>query len=511
MESPRKELGKYLTMVVKRRYLFVFLALAIMSLFAWGGYLLPTKYEAKSTIFIEKTMISELVKGITISPSITEKVRVLRYALLSRGLILRVMKDLDLDTKAKNAKQQELMIEDLQERTEISVKGNDLFIVSMRDEDARLATNYVNALVRRYLEENVSAKREESYGANRFLAEQLSLFKEKLNKADEQVIKFRQKQGVAVAMDEEGLVGEIKVYKAQMDEARMRRNELASTLRTVRMQMKSVQPTVAILSTRAGGGNIPALENRIKMLLVSYTENYPEIVKLRAEIEAVKKQNQAPDVGGVPSEEMTTVNPVYQQLEQAALQTEAEIGALNAKLGQLGGLIAERERELRDVPANKKMLGDLEQERSTYKNMYAELQARAGVSEVSKQMEVEDKSASFRIVDPAVLPVKPVSPNRVKLILAGIFLGIVGGFGGVLLREALDSSIKDLHVLKGLGVSVLAVIPKITNAAEDLETKKRDRKVFIAAGCYLMVICLLLVHEMLSLTYVDRMFSFLRL
>jgi polysaccharide chain length determinant protein (PEP-CTERM system associated) len=510
MESPRKELGKYLAMVVKRRYLFVIVALAIMSVFAWGGYLLPTKYEAKSTIFIEKTVIGELVKGIAISPSIEDKVRVLRYALLSRGLILRVMKDMDLDVKAKTPKQQELMIEDFQKRTEISVKGNDLFIVSMRDKDPRLATNYVNALVRRYLEENVSAKREESYGANRFLAEQLALFKEKLNKADEQVIMFRQKQGVAVAMDEEGIVGEIKVYKAQMDEARMRRNELASTLRTVKVQMRSVQPTVSILSTKGGGGSVQALENRIKMLLVSYTENYPEIVKLRAEIEAIKKQNKAP-AAGVASEEMTTVNPVYQQLEQAALQTEAEIQALNAKIGQLGGLIAERERELRDVPANKKRLADLEQERSTYKNMYAELQARAGVSEVSKQMEVEDKSASFRIVDPAVVPVKPVSPDRVKLILAGIFLGIVGGFGGVLLREALDSSIKDLHALKGLGVTILAVIPKMTNAAEELETQRRDRKVFIAAGCYFMVICLLLVHEILKLTYVDHIFSFLQL
>lgn len=511
MESPRKELGKYLAMIVKRRYLFVVVALAVMSVFAWGGYLLPTKYEAKSTIFIEKTVIGELVKGIAISPSIADKVRVLRYALLSRGLILRVMNDLDLDVKAKTPKQQELMIEDFQKRTEISVKGNDLFIVSIRDKDPRLATNYVNALVRRYLEENVSAKREESYGANRFLAEQLALFKQKLNKADEEVIKFRQKQGVAVAMDEEGIVKEIKVFKAQMDEGRMRRNELASTLRTVRIQMKSVQPTVSILSTKAGGGSVQALENRIKLLLVSYTENYPEIVKLRAEIEAIKKQNKAPAAGGVASEEMTTVNPVYQQLEQAALQTEAEIQALNAKIGQLGGLIAERERELRNVPANKKLLADLEQERSTYKNMYAELQARAGVSEVSKQMEVGDKSAAFRIVDPAVVPVKPVSPDRVKLILAGIFLGIVGGFGGVLLREALDSSIKDLHTLKGLGVTILAVIPKMTNAAEELEVQKRDRKVFIAAGCYFMVICLLLVHEILKLTYIDHIFSFLQL
>lgn len=510
MESPREELGKYLSMVVKRRYLFVGLALAIMSVFAWGGFLISTIYEAKSTIFIEKTVIGELVKGIAVSPSIEDRVRVLRYALLSRGLILRVIKDLDLDANAKSPKQQELMVEDFQKRTEVSVKGNDLFIVSIRDKNPLLATNYVNTLVRRYLEENVSAKREESYGADRFLTEQIALFKEKLDKADEKVIKFRQKQGVAVAMDEEGIIAGIKLYKTQMDDARMKRNELASILRTVRMQMQNIPPTVSILSTRSGGGSVQALQSRINMLLVSFTENYPEIVKLRAEIEAIKKQNQAQPVGGVLSEEMMTVNPVYQQLEQSALQAEAEIEALSANLRQLGGLIAERERELRNMPASRKVLADLEQERSTYKKMYAELQARAGVSEVSKQMEVEDKSSSFRIVDPAVLPVKPVSPNRAKLILAGIFLGIVGGFGGVLLREALDSSIKDVQVLKGLGVTVLAVIPRMKNDEEDQKTNRMDKRVLFPAGCYFLVICLLLAHEMLGLTYVDRAFLFLR-
>ncbi|MDD3295563.1 MAG: chain length-determining protein, partial [Geobacteraceae bacterium] len=195
MESPRKELGKYLSMITKRRYLFIVVALVIMSIFAWGSFCLPKKYEAKSTIFIEKTVISELVKGIAISPSMEDRIRVLRYALLSRGLILRVMKDIDLDAALKSPKKQEEAIEEFQKRTQLTIKGGDLFIVSLRDEDPRLATNFVSNLVRRYVEENVSAKREESFGATRFLSEQLTLFKDKLNKADDAVIKFRQKQG----------------------------------------------------------------------------------------------------------------------------------------------------------------------------------------------------------------------------------------------------------------------------------------------------------------------------
>jgi len=70
---------------------------------------------------------------------------------------------------------------------------NDLFIVSYR---AAIPSrrDYVNTLVRRYIEENMTENREEAYGANRFLAEQIKYFKEKLDQSDAEIIKFRKRR-----------------------------------------------------------------------------------------------------------------------------------------------------------------------------------------------------------------------------------------------------------------------------------------------------------------------------
>ena len=74
-----------------------------------------------------------------------------------------------------------------------------------------------------------------------------------------------------------------------------------------------------------------------------------------------------------------------------------------------------------------------------------------GQSEVSKQMEIGNKAATFRIVDPAILPKVPVSPNILKMLLLTLVGGLGCGFGTVFIRENLDTRVRDISFLYDLG------------------------------------------------------------
>jgi polysaccharide biosynthesis transport protein len=513
MVSKNSEIQKYYKMVVKRRYLFLSVALLVMSLFVWGCFFLPKKYEASSTVFIEKNVIKDLVQGITFTPSIEDKIRVLKYAMLSRVFLTSVLRDIDQDTTTKNDRQLEEMISEFQKDTQINVRGNDLFIVTYRNKDPKLATAYINTLVRKYVEQNVSNKREQSYGADSFLTEQIKSFKDKADKSDEEIIKFRQQQGVFVGVDEPAIISEIKTYQAELDAIKIKRNELIAVQDTLKRQLKSEDHyTVAIMSSKGGESTskeITLLENKIKQLSIKYTENYPEVIRLRTMIETLKKQKTGSKAGGAENtyeSELSTINPVRQSLQQQAYQIESEIEAMSAKQQQLRMAIASKERELRNVPVDKKKLTDLEKGRESSKQIYEQLVLRQGQAQLSKDMEVSDKATTFRIVDPAIVPKKPVSPNRVKMILLGILAGFAAGVGAVLVRETLDSSFKDVHDLRTLGYQVLAVIPTISNESDEQKIKKQDRLVFGTAAAYMVVICLTLVHEMLGFTFIETVF-----
>ncbi|WP_306536962.1 XrtA system polysaccharide chain length determinant [Geobacter sp.] len=514
MELHSNEFQKYYKMLVKRRYLFIASALLIMSVVVWGSFFLPKQYEAKSTVFIERSVIKDMVKGLTITPSIDDKIRVLRYAMLSRENVLNVLKKLDYDVTVKNDKALEEMVAGFQGKTDINIKGSDLFFVSYTDKDPQRAMEYVNALVRSYVESNASSKREDAYGANRFITEQVKLYKDKVDQAEEAIIKYRQSKGVYMSVDDRALISDIKAYQTEMDTMRIRRNELVATRNSIKQQLTGEEPfTVAVLNTRKGGGSsdaqITMRENRIKQLLSSYTENYPEIIKLKAEIEGLKTQPKSLDVmdKGTTESEMSTLNPIHQDLKQRLSMAESELSAIDAKLRQLGSVIGRKEGELRNIPTEKLKLAELEKERDAHRTIYEQLLARQGQSEVSKQMEVEDKATNFRIVDPAVVPTKPVSPNRVRLILLGILAGFAGAAGIVFLRETIDTSVRESATIKQMGLEVIAVIPRIFNAAEEERIKKRDRLVYIIAGSYMLIIVSALIHEVMGFTLLESLIN----
>lgn len=486
------EFFKYLQIVYKRRYLSLSIALAVMSGIIAYSYHLPKMYKVDSTVFIEENVIKNLVKGIAITPETEDQVRVLKYALVSRDIISKVLAELEIDRTTHSDSELQALITGLRERIQISMRErNNLFTVSLVDMNPRFAQDFINRLINRYLEENLSAKREETYGATRFLSEQLALEKEKLDRAEDAIIDFRKSQGIFMSRDEQSLLADINQYQKEIEALRLTSDTLVAKRQQLAAQLKSLDPTVSIFSEQQVEDRVATLEKRLSQLLLSYTENYPEVIKVKAEIE-VLRQAAEHGGGGVTESRMTSVNPVYQEIQQQRLAVEAEISSLQARQQLLQKLIQTREGELKHVPENRKQLAILEQERNSHRKLYDELLGRLGQSEVSKQMEIGGKTTTFRVVDPAILSSVPVSPNMLKMILMAVAGGLAAGVGAAVLRDCLDGSVKNISQVQDLGIEVLAVIPRVTTP--QFETRQRRKDIFAAgvASVYLLgVVCLL--------------------
>lgn len=510
MESPRTEFMRYVKLIVEKRYLFTVVYLIVMSIIVWGSYFIPKQYEAKSTVFIERNVIEELVKGIAITPSMGSRIQVLRDTMLSRSLILSVLRKLDLDSRAEDDKALEMMILKFRENTTINVKKNNLINISFINKDPALAMDFVNNLVSVYVENNIFAKREEAYDATKFLDRQVDFFKEKIDKGEDEIIKFRQEQGIFVAMDERSIINEMKNYEGEIERIKIRINELTATKDSIQGQLAGEKQLIVTMSKKDISGTIGALEKKLNQLLVSYTESYPEVIKLKADIEALKQQQSVQtevQSREQPESEANEVNTVYQQLKQKVIEIEAEIKSLTAKSKNLNELIRKKEGELRNIPESKKKLSDLMKDRDSYKSVYENLLTRLSQSEVSKQMEIEDKATTFRIIEPAIMPTMPVSPNRLLLILAGIVFGLLGGFGVVFLLDYIDNSIKTLEDLKTLGLPLLATIPRMQTAEDLIRIKKKDKWLYSVVGLYMICILGVFAMELLGLTYVEEFIS----
>ncbi|MEA5115742.1 MAG: XrtA system polysaccharide chain length determinant [Geobacteraceae bacterium] len=478
---------KYLGLLTKHKRLYVIVALAIMTAAVVTGYVLPKKYEAKSIIYIEKNVLNDLLRGFaggaTGSASRDETQQRLNSSIkmmTARSILTKVMNDLDLNVKKQTDAELEDNILSLQKNTNVQLNSNDgLITVSFTHKNPRFARDYVNTLIRRFIEENLSAKREESYGAASFLSEQIASYKEKLDKIESQINKLYREKGAALAVDPASSQPEITGAQSRLDELRMRRAQLEAS----RAHLRTNTPARSRLI---------ALQRRLAELRVEYTENYPEVVKVKADIEAAQRDM----ASGSGSSSVSDPGELA--------RVEAELNAVRMGEANQRAIIGNSRGLMMKSPAARAELARLEQEKADTRRIYEQLTARHSQAEVSKQMEVQDKGTTYRIVEPATMPFSPASPNRMMIMLAGIAAGIVGAFALLLAIDYFDDTVKGVDALKTLGIQILAVIPKISDPKATEEEKQKDRRLYLVAGTYFGMIIFLLGLEVIGFSPVDR-------
>jgi succinoglycan biosynthesis transport protein ExoP len=422
MDNQQNELDirRYLQIIHKKRHLFIATAVGIITLIVAASYVIPRSYEASTTVSIEKNYLNVLMQDITVGPSVEERVHALSVVLMSRSMLLRVLADLGMSIDTKDDAEVEKLVKQFQKKTKIEIETNrssqrnmDMFTVSYRDHDPRFARDYVNSLVNRYIVESMSSKRQEALGANRFVFEQMDLYKARIDRTETELAQRRKEQGV------------------QLTE------------------------------------NLAALQHRLDELLVQYTDRHPEVVRLRAEIESTRAQLQKKK------------DSLMDGSGSAAVALEG-----SAKLRPGSG-------------KKQRSIADLERDLEAYKKIYESLVTSIGKSEMSAQVEVRAKADTFRILDPAVLPIEPVGAPRWKIILLAIAAGIGGGAASAIVLDMMDKSIKDVETLRELGLPVIGMIPRILSVESIIAARRKARLLYGAAGMYLLGIVALAAFEFL--------------
>lgn len=474
-----QQLERYAQILLQRKRVVVFVALLVMTLGVVLSYVLPKKYEAQSTVFIEQSVISELVKGIATTPSMEAKIKVLTVAMLSRETLTKVMRILDKDIEFASDMEREAYIKGLRERISIRLdEKRGIFFISFQDSDPRYARDFVNTITQVYIESNTASKRDESLEATRFLSEQIESFKKRLDAVEDEINRYRAEHGLQLATDETTIRLEIADAERKVEAIRARRLELETKLQLV--------PTGSSRSA-----HLADMERQLATLLTVYTDQHPKVVRLQGQIQAVRSSSSGGMTGNSGAAAKTMI--------------QAEIDALTRQETVQFATIDEKTALLRRIPTLRTGLNELLRKKENETLIYSQLVTRYGQSEVSKQMEMENKSMNFRVVDPAVTPDIPVSPQRVPIMLLSALAGIGMGIAVIMVPYIMRGSVESLAELRSLNQRVLAVLPAIPKPREEKLRVRGDRIFLSGAALYFLLLVAIGVMEALGNSPVDAM------
>ena len=193
------------------------------------------------------------------------------------------------------------------------------------------------------------------------------------------------------------------------------------------------------------------------------------------------------------SVDMTDEHPRVKDLKRRITTLKEERQKYIARAAKNAGVEAEAYVSIADsLPRQQEELIRLSRDKAINEKIYAMFLERLETAKITERLDNSENKTKFKVIEPARLPLVPVKPNKAKINLAGIFLGLSFGFGIAYLAEYTDSSFKNAESLEdAFDVPVLGSISKIVTP-KDLEKMllTRKRMYWLTGSAILAVIIL---------------------
>jgi uncharacterized protein involved in exopolysaccharide biosynthesis len=152
------------------------------------------------------------------------------------------------------------------------------------------------------------------------------------------------------------------------------------------------------------------------------------------------------------------------QMQLAVASLEREYENARETLNALERVTAGERNKVQGVNKIEFQLGKLEREVQTNREMYDMFLTRSKQVDIGADL---DKAVA-RVIDPATPSFSPFKPNKPKMIVAALFIGLFIGVIGALLLDALDSSVKGADDLeKRVGMVALTSLPRMIQNEND--------------------------------------------
>jgi uncharacterized protein involved in exopolysaccharide biosynthesis len=191
---------------------------------------------------------------------------------------------------------------------------------------------------------------------------------------------------------------------------------------------------------------LQALRQQLDILRRTFSDEYPDVKRTRAEIAALEAEvaRNAAAAGG-----SAVLDPIAQRRESIR-DLEAELSSLRARAEDLNRSIARYDALVGRTPRRQIEMDQLTGGRELTRQRYEALLQQYEEAQLSATLEAGSAMEHFRVLDPAIVPVRPIGPDRP--LLAG--MGVIGALGlalvAVIVREKLDTRLHSPEDLRGM-------------------------------------------------------------
>jgi succinoglycan biosynthesis transport protein ExoP len=555
MEENVKTLKDYLLIARRRKYSIVIPALLLLFVSVVVALILPPVYQSQATILIEQQQIpTDLVKS-TVTSYADERISLIQQRVMTTDNLTKIIDKFGLYPQQKEkltAAEQagqfrmnahlELVNADVISQGGRMSKATLAFKLSFDDKDPQLAQKVTNELVTLFLNENVRNRTERAEETTVFLEEEAQKFKVEIQKIENELAEYKEKYKGSLPELLSSNLSMISRIESEIQQLGLQEKMLDERKISLKSQMAVAGQ--GLLASSASDARAPSSLAELKLeqarLLSKYSATHPDVVRVKRQVEILESgQNpEQPEVNAELQEARQELTKLRQQYSDshpdvkfaqrkvaeltgsvspsatkklpdqtinnpALLQIKSEMDVAEIQQASIRTYQAELQEKLKSLEMNVAQTHQVERgyyelmrDLDNNKTKYNELKAKQLEAKLAQTLEEEQKAEKFSLLEPPLLPNKPMKPDRFKILFLGFIASIGGGLGIGYLREMMDGSIRGHRSLAHIvGVEPLVVIPYIENQEDRDRTRKNIISFSIIAGV-LFLGMILAVHTL---------------
>lgn len=488
---------------------------------------LPNRYQSDTLIQIVPQRVPDAYVRSTVTTDLDERLKSITQQIMSRTRLEEVITELDLyaSERSKSVPMEDLVTR-LRADIEVAVTpprrvGNrladpDSFRLLFTYSDPQTAMRVTEQLGSWFISENSRLRGMQADSTNEFLDSQLADARNRLVAQEKKLEAFRERHSGR-------LPSQMQTNMTAIQNTQMQLQSLVASLETDRgrklvterlyndavaeQQTAAASPPPPAPNQQPSNDNAPAgttarqqleaARQQLSRLELRLTAEHPDIRRTKAMIVDLEKKAAAeaqatPGSGAAPATP-TTAEETRRRERISSLRAELDglnrtIAVKEAEERRMRGLVADYQSRIDSVPGLESEWISLSRDYDTLQETYRGLLQKSEESKVAANLERRQIGEQFRVLDPARVPTKPMSPQRMFVNLGGLALGIVLGLALAGLLEFLDSTYRnEKDVVNALSLPVLAVVPNLPTAADLKEAARRRRMVAATLAGVLVV------------------------
>lgn len=495
-------LNDYIAIIKHHALLLILSGVAILGVCLAVAFSLPPTYESSGTILIESQQISPDLVAANNNTFADERIEVIRQRVMTRENLTAIIDKYDLFAAQSRQLTVSEKVEEMRNAIAVTlvsaaVKGlgevTIAFRLSFEHRQPEIANKVANELVTLFLNENIRQRTERATENTEFVKQEADKLEVALNAQDNLVADYKQKHSGALPEHQELRMNMLTRAETDLKEVDRDYKAAREELRFNELELTAANAGIATKPGVVGAGadkpqDLGSLKAEYVRLLTLYTEAHPDVRAVKRKIAALEANRALAGSVAVP----TNMDVAKAQAQIAA--TEARIRSLADQKQQTLKKIAEIEAQIIETPQVERGLITLMRDHENAKKKYEEMRAKEMGAKISESLEQENKAERFVLLEPPLMPEKPIRPNRKKVVAMGFVLAPVGAGALVMLLEMISPRVRGAEALASvLGRRVLVSIPYIHTRAE-LARRKQWQTRLIISGLVIFMIVLVLLH-----------------